>query len=67
MLTPETTQQERKALDKEMRVHTNLKHSNILAFISAVKVEPDVASIYTPGLYMLLEIAAGGDLFDKIG
>ncbi|OSX62299.1 hypothetical protein POSPLADRAFT_1046659 [Postia placenta MAD-698-R-SB12] len=66
LLTPETTQQERKALDKEMRVHTNLKHSNILAFISAVKVEPDVASIYTPGLYMLLEIAAGGDLFDKI-
>lgn len=22
---------------------------------------------YTPGLYMLLELAVGGDLFDKIG
>lgn len=54
-------------LDKEMRVHANLKHRNILEFIKAIIVEPTVNSAFHPGLYMLLELAAGGDLFDKIG
>ena len=44
-----------------------LKHVNVLEFINAFVVEPDSSTIYHPGLYMLLEIAAGGDLFDKIG
>lgn len=67
ILTPETTEHERKMLDKEMRVHSALKHTNVLEFINAVVVEPNKSSPYYPGLYMLLEIAAGGDLFDKIG
>ena len=54
-------------LDKEMRVHWTLKHVNVLEFINAFVVEPDNSTAYHPGLYMLLEIAAGGDLFDKIG
>lgn len=54
-------------LDKEMRVHTALKHRNVLEFIGAVTVEPNKGSPYYPAVYMLLELAAGGDLFDKIG
>ncbi|KAF8528347.1 CAMK CAMKL CHK1 protein kinase [Hysterangium stoloniferum] len=65
-LTPQTTKQERKELNKEIQVHSTLKHVNILEFIDAFIVEPDGKSPYVPGVYMLLEIAAGGDLFDKI-
>jgi serine/threonine-protein kinase CHEK1 len=66
-LTEDTTETERKTLDKEMRVHTALKHDNVLEFYSAYIVEPKKPSPYYPGIYMLLELAAGGDLFDKIG
>ena len=66
-LTKETTEAERKTLDKEMRVHTALKHKNVLEFFNAFVVEPKKPSPYHPGIYMLLELAAGGDLFDKIG
>ncbi|CCM05307.1 uncharacterized protein FIBRA_07521 [Fibroporia radiculosa] len=65
-LTTETTPTERKNLSKEMRVHTALKHRNVLEFFNAVQVEPDQDLPYHPGIYMLLELAAGGDLFDKI-
>ncbi|KAI0051546.1 Pkinase-domain-containing protein [Auriscalpium vulgare] len=65
-LTPKTTNAERKSLDKEMRVHSALKHKNVLEFINAVIVEPDGKTPYYPAFYMLLEFAAGGDLFDKI-
>ena len=30
-------------------------------------VEPDGTHIYVPGIYIMMELAAGGDLFDKIG
>jgi serine/threonine protein kinase len=66
-LTPKTTQADRKSLDKEMRVHAALKHANVLEFLTAVVVEPGTESPYVPAIYMLLEFAAGGDLFDKIG
>ncbi|PCH37133.1 CHK1 protein kinase [Wolfiporia cocos MD-104 SS10] len=65
-LTLETTKQARKTLDREIRVHSALKHENVLEFITAICVEPDEDLPYYPGLYMLLELAAGGDLFDKI-
>ncbi|KAI0260770.1 kinase-like domain-containing protein [Gloeopeniophorella convolvens] len=65
-LTATTTPAERKALDKEMRVHAALKHLNILEFMTAVVVEAGTQSPYIPAIYMLLEFAAGGDLFDKI-
>jgi hypothetical protein len=48
-------------------VHSVLKHTNVLEFLNAVIVEPNGKSHYYPGIYMLLELAAGGDLFDKIG
>lgn len=65
-LTSQTKEQEKKMLDKEMRVHSALKHANVLEFLNAIIVDPDKPSPYVPGVYMLLEIAAGGDLFDKI-
>jgi serine/threonine-protein kinase CHEK1 len=66
-LTPETKPYDRKMIEKEMQVHSALKHPNVLEFINAVIVEPNGRSRYHPGIYMLLELAAGGDLFDKIG
>lgn len=57
----------RKSMDKEMRVHAALKHENILEFLTGATVEPGTDSPYIPAIYMLLEFAAGGDLFDKIG
>lgn len=66
-LTPETKPYDRKMIEKEMQVHSALKHPNVLEFINAVIVEPSGRPRYQPGIYMLLELAAGGDLFDKIG
>jgi serine/threonine-protein kinase Chk1 len=66
-LTPETKPYDRKMIEKEMQVHSALKHANVLEFINAVVVEANGKSRYHPGIYMLLELAAGGDLFDKIG
>ncbi|KAJ6584208.1 CAMK/CAMKL/CHK1 protein kinase [Mycena sp. CBHHK59/15] len=66
VLTPETSEKDRKTIDKEMRIHAALKHTNILEFLNAVVVELKHQRHYVPGIYMLLELAAGGDLFDKI-
>jgi serine/threonine-protein kinase Chk1 len=66
-LSENTTEKDRKMIDKEMRVHSALKHENVLEFMNAVVVEPKHRHHYVPGIYMLLEFAAGGDLFDKIG
>ena len=65
-LTEETLPADRKALDKEIRVHSAMKHLNVLEFLNALIVERDKPR-YFPGTYMLLELASGGDLFDKIG
>lgn len=66
-ITDKTTDKDRKMIDKEMRVHAALKHPNVLEFLNAVVVEPKHKHHYVPAIYMLLEFAAGGDLFDKIG
>ena len=66
-LTDETTRDDRRALEREMKIHGALKHRNVLEFIGAYVVEPNIGSSYFPAVYMLLEFAAGGDLFDKIG
>jgi len=49
-----------------MRVHSALKHQHILEFLNAVVVELKHKAIYIPGIYMLMEYAGGGDLFDRI-
>lgn len=66
-LAPETKPYDRKMIEKEMQVHSALKHPHVLEFINAVIVEPNGRSRYHSGIYMLLELAAAGDLFDKIG
>ena len=53
-------------MEKEMRVHSALKHQHVLEFLNAVVVELKHKAIYIPGIYMLMEYAGGGDLFDKI-
>ncbi|OJT03159.1 Serine/threonine-protein kinase CHK1 [Trametes pubescens] len=67
-ITPETDEAQLKAIDKEIRVQRGLKHPNILEFIGMAKLSPAraVMSGYFPAVYLLLEMAAGGDLFDKI-
>ncbi|KAF5347594.1 hypothetical protein D9756_010702 [Leucocoprinus leucothites] len=65
-LTSATNDKQRKSVDKEMRIHAALKHENILEFLNAVVVELKHSHLYFPGIYMLMELAAGGDLFDKI-
>lgn len=62
----QTTEKERKAVEKEMKLHKLLKHKHVLEFLHAAVVERKYKDHYVPGIYMLLELAAGGDLFDKI-
>lgn len=50
-----------------MRVHAAMKHLHVLEFYHAAAVENEPTARYFPGFYMLLELASGGDLFDKIG
>jgi serine/threonine-protein kinase Chk1 len=50
-----------------MRVHAALKHEHVIEFLNAVIVDLKHKETYIPGIYMLLEFAGGGDLFDKIG
>ncbi|SNX85979.1 related to checkpoint kinase chk1 [Melanopsichium pennsylvanicum] len=96
---------DRRALQKEVQVHSILKHPNVLEFLGAVErgvdkngnagkekgilmgeavattqeaikardkerqimlSSPSHHENYVPGLYMVLELGAGGDLFDKI-
>lgn len=65
-ITEHTTEKDRKTVDKEMKIHSALQHKNILEFLNAAVVELKYKHHYVPGIYMLLEFAAGGDLFDKI-
>jgi serine/threonine-protein kinase Chk1 len=67
LITSSTTEKDRKNVEKEMRVHSALKHQHVLEFLNAVVVEMKHKAVYIPGIYMLVEYAGGGDLFDKIG
>lgn len=59
---------DRRALQKEVQIHSILKHPNVLAFLGSVEYTQSTPapSNYVRGLYILLELGAGGDLFDKI-
>ena len=49
-------------------MHKSLKNEYILGFLHSEVVDKDKEREgWVPGLYMLLELAVGGDLFDKIG
>ncbi|KAE9394336.1 CAMK/CAMKL/CHK1 protein kinase [Gymnopus androsaceus JB14] len=66
LFNDQTTEKDRKNIEKEIRVHSLLKHVHVLEFISAIAVERKHQDLFVPGIYILLELAAGGDLFDKI-
>ncbi|WWC92860.1 uncharacterized protein L201_007821 [Kwoniella dendrophila CBS 6074] len=58
-----------KELQKEVQVHKALKNEYILKFIHSEVIQKEKESqeqVWVPGLYMILELAIGGDLFDKI-
>ncbi|KIM33560.1 hypothetical protein M408DRAFT_157007 [Serendipita vermifera MAFF 305830] len=61
-----TPDKERKVIHKEIQVHSTLVHDNIIRLKDALILEDDGSSKYIPGAYLLLEMAHGGDLFDKI-
>ncbi|KAH7104821.1 kinase-like domain-containing protein [Auriculariales sp. MPI-PUGE-AT-0066] len=65
-LKPQTTATQRKDLEKEIRVQSFLKHNHVLALYNKLVVEIGKDERYIPGVYMLMELAVGGDLFDKI-
>jgi serine/threonine-protein kinase CHEK1 len=65
-LTPQTTAIQRKDLEKEIRVQGVLKHKHVLALYDKLIVEVGQDERYISGVYMLMELAVGGDLFDKI-
>jgi serine/threonine-protein kinase Chk1 len=57
-----------KELQKEVQVHKALKSDYILEFIHSEIIDREKEREgWVPGLYILLELALGGDLFDKIG
>ncbi|TBU54282.1 CAMK/CAMKL/CHK1 protein kinase [Dichomitus squalens] len=67
-ITPDFSDWQMKAIERECRVHTALKHKHILELLGAAKLSIEQAARggYLPAFYLLMEIAAGGDLFDKI-
>jgi serine/threonine protein kinase len=67
LLSKQVPKSQRKDLYKEIKVHSQLKHDYILEFLDSKIVEDDDTTAYVPGVYMLMELAGGGDLFDKIG
>lgn len=57
-----------KELQKEVQVHKALKNNYIIEFIHSEIIEKEKEREgWVAGLYVLLELAVGGDLFDKIG
>jgi serine/threonine protein kinase len=58
---------DRQALRKEVQIHAVLKHPNVLEFLGVEEHLKESSKNFVPGLYMVLELGAGGDLFDKIG
>lgn len=51
-----------------MQIHAILHHPHILEFLGVEErgVKTEERGRYLPGVYIVLEMAGGGDLFDKI-
>ncbi|KNZ80081.1 Serine/threonine-protein kinase CHK1 [Termitomyces sp. J132] len=55
-----------KSTEKEVPIHSILKHPHILEFLNAIVVETKHVHLYVLGIYMLMELTGSGDLFNKI-
>ena len=66
-MTKTTPDRDKKVINKEIQVHSALVHENIIRLKDALILEDNGTSKFIPGAYILLEMAHGGDLFDKIG
>ncbi|KAJ3871049.1 hypothetical protein F5051DRAFT_446712 [Lentinula edodes] len=64
-ITNQTTDDDRKLLSKETCIHAVMKHEHVLELLATVIVELKYQKFYVPGVYMLIELAAGGELFDR--
>ena len=64
-LTLQTSGKERKTIEKEVRIYAACTKRAPVHLGSVV--EPDGTHIYAPGIYIVIELFAGVDLFDKIG
>jgi serine/threonine-protein kinase Chk1 len=57
-----------KRIKKEIKVHSALKHYNILELIDSVEDQEGIPSRkIPPAFYIILDYAVGGDLFDQLG
>ena len=66
LIDKETTKHAMQGLNREVTVQKKLKHIHVLEMLEGAFV-PLAQTKYYPGMYMLLEFASGGELFDKIG
>ncbi|KAF8873617.1 kinase-like domain-containing protein, partial [Infundibulicybe gibba] len=76
-LTDQTTETDRKTVEKEMRVHAALKHENVLEFLNAVvlaaggdlfdKIAPDVGVGDEVAHYYFNQLVAGMDYIHSQG
>ncbi|PLW22490.1 hypothetical protein PCASD_10815 [Puccinia coronata f. sp. avenae] len=56
-----------KRIKKEIKVHSALKHYNILELIDSVEDQEGIPSRkIPPAFYIILDYAVGGDLFDQL-
>lgn len=68
LLREDSTTKQRELIMKEMKIQKALKgHRNVIGYYAFGVVEWDARKHFVPGFYIYLELAAGGDLFDKIG
>jgi len=64
---PTLDEQSYKRIKKEIKVHSALKHANILDLIDSVEDQEGIPSRnIPPAFYIILDYAVGGDLFDQL-
>ncbi|KAK4699855.1 hypothetical protein P7C70_g6402, partial [Phenoliferia sp. Uapishka_3] len=60
---------EAKKVDREFRIHQTLRHEFVLEIVAAERREREKMGEdeWPEGLYIAMQLATGGDLFDMIG
>lgn len=63
----ESSQEELRRMRSELSIHKSLSHERVIQFKAGFIVELDDGESFVPGVYILMEYAACGDLFREIG